>query len=115
MRRSAGLQACRGTADLKVRTTFNAKAHQGMAEAPGSRTQPPRVNGERPILKTGRATGPRSLPWTTVLRIAASRRTLRVRVRDDAQDLAGVAQVPQNHIGPGGAQFLHRMAPGRDR
>ena len=33
-----------------------------MAEAPGSRTQPPRVGGERPILKTGRATGPRSLP-----------------------------------------------------
>ena len=34
-----------------------------MAEAPGSRTQPPRVSGERPILKTGRATGPRSLPY----------------------------------------------------
>ena len=33
-----------------------------MAEAPGSRTQPPRVGGERPILKTGRATGPHSLP-----------------------------------------------------
>ena len=33
-----------------------------MAEAPGSRTQPPRAGGERPILKTGRATGPRSLP-----------------------------------------------------
>ena len=33
-----------------------------LAEAPGSRTQPPRVSGERPILKTGRATGPRSLP-----------------------------------------------------
>src|SRR5258708_9476030 len=33
-----------------------------MAEAPGSRTQPPRVSGERPILKTGRAAGPRSLP-----------------------------------------------------
>ncbi len=33
-----------------------------MAEAPGSRTQPPRVSGERPILKTGRATGPHSLP-----------------------------------------------------
>ena len=33
-----------------------------MAEAPGSRTQPPRVSRERPILKTGRATGPRSLP-----------------------------------------------------
>ena len=34
-----------------------------LAEAPGSRTQPPRVSGERPILKTGRATGPRSLPY----------------------------------------------------
>ena len=33
-----------------------------VAEAPGSRTQPPRVSGGRPILKTGRATGPRSLP-----------------------------------------------------
>ena len=33
-----------------------------MAEAPGSRTQPPRFGGERPVLKTGRATGPRSLP-----------------------------------------------------
>ena len=33
-----------------------------MAEAPGSRTQPPRVGGGRPVLKTGRATGPRSLP-----------------------------------------------------
>ena len=33
-----------------------------VAEAPGSRTQPPRVSGERPILKTGRATGPHSLP-----------------------------------------------------
>ena len=33
-----------------------------LAEAPGSRTQPPRVGGGRPILKTGRATGPRSLP-----------------------------------------------------
>ncbi len=33
-----------------------------LAEAPGSRTQPPRASGERPILKTGRATGPRSLP-----------------------------------------------------
>ena len=33
-----------------------------MAEAPGSRTQPPRVSGGRPVLKTGRATGPRSLP-----------------------------------------------------
>ena len=37
-----------------------------MAEAPGSRTQPPRVGGERPILKTGRATGPRSLPGPTL-------------------------------------------------
>ncbi len=36
-----------------------------MAEAPGSRTQPPRVGGERPVLKTGRATGPRSLPCGT--------------------------------------------------
>jgi len=33
-----------------------------MAEASGSRTQPPRVGGERPVLKTGRATGPHSLP-----------------------------------------------------
>jgi len=33
-----------------------------LAEAPGSRTQPPRSRGERPVLKTGRATGPRSLP-----------------------------------------------------
>src|SRR5919198_524168 len=33
-----------------------------MAEAPRSRTEPPRVSGEQPILKTGRATGPRSLP-----------------------------------------------------
>ena len=33
-----------------------------MAEAPGSRTQPPRASGGRPVLKTGRATGPRSLP-----------------------------------------------------
>src|ERR1700730_4848213 len=37
-----------------------------MAEAPGSRTQPPRVSRERPILKTGRTTGPRSLPDRTV-------------------------------------------------
>jgi hypothetical protein len=37
-----------------------------MAEAPGSRTQPPRVGGERPVLKTGRATGPRSLPGPTL-------------------------------------------------
>src|SRR5206468_9895743 len=33
-----------------------------LAEAPRSRTEPPRVSGEQPILKTGRATGPRSLP-----------------------------------------------------
>ena len=38
------------------------KLGKKLAEAPGSRTQPPRVGGERPILKTGRATGPRSLP-----------------------------------------------------
>src|SRR5919198_2142513 len=35
-----------------------------MAEAPRSRTEPPRMNGEQPILKTGRATGPRSLPFS---------------------------------------------------
>jgi hypothetical protein len=34
-----------------------------LAEAPGSRTQPPRVSRERPILKTGRTTGPHSLPY----------------------------------------------------
>ena len=36
-----------------------------LAEAPGSRTQPPRASGERPVLKTGRATGPHSLPCET--------------------------------------------------
>ena len=41
-----------------------------MAEAPGSRTQPPRGGGERPVLKTGRATGPRSLPCGTHHRMA---------------------------------------------
>ncbi len=41
-----------------------------MAEAPGSRTQPPRVGGGRPVLKTGRATGPRSLPCGTHHRMA---------------------------------------------
>ena len=38
---------------------------QSLAEAPGSRTQPPRASGERPVLKTGRATGPHSLPCET--------------------------------------------------
>src|SRR5512139_3100885 len=33
-----------------------------MAEAPESRTQPSRSRGKQPVLKTGRATGPRSLP-----------------------------------------------------
>ena len=39
-----------------------------MAEASGSRTQPPRVSGKRPILKTGRATGPHSLPHGRMIR-----------------------------------------------
>ena len=62
-----------------------------MAEAPGSRTQPPRVSGERPILKTGRAAGPRSLPgpgkntkWLAFdqANIARSRAFLRVFGRE---------------------------------
>ena len=45
-----------------------------LAEAPGSRTQPPRAGGERPILKTGRATGPRSLPETSSVADALPKR-----------------------------------------
>src|SRR5207302_10200916 len=54
-----------------IRPTFALRATVGnlrvnherrLAEAPGSRTQPPRIRRGRPILKTGRATGPRSLP-----------------------------------------------------
>jgi phosphoglycolate phosphatase len=36
-----------------------------LAEAPRSRTEPPRVSREQPVLKTGRTTGPRSLPDRT--------------------------------------------------
>ena len=55
-----------------------------LAEAPGSRTQPPRVGGGRPILKTGRATGPRSLPQpASRLRAGGStrKRALAARIR----------------------------------
>ena len=76
-----------------------------LAEAPGSRTQPPRASGERPILKTGRATGPRSLPRRLLsrrIRLAGASRTTaagiahtparkRARVRCDGSGLPGGA------------------------
>jgi hypothetical protein len=62
-----------------------------MAEAPGSRTQPPRKRGERPILKTGRATGPRSLPKPSY-RIAVT--TLRGRTRPTSRFRAGRRRRP---------------------
>src|SRR5207249_6102877 len=47
---------------LACRDEARPKGERSLAEAPRSRTEPPRVSGEQPILKTGRATGPRSLP-----------------------------------------------------
>src|SRR4029077_1788120 len=47
---------------LASRSSPDDQRERRLAEAPGSRTQPPRANGGRPILKTGRAAGPRSLP-----------------------------------------------------
>src|SRR6267378_3297372 len=54
--------------------SFACDRERRMAEAPRSRTEPPRINGEQPILKTGRATGPRSLPRLEFYEIGEGRR-----------------------------------------
>src|SRR5215471_18031722 len=51
-----------------------------VAEAPRSRTEPPRVSREQPILKTGRATGPRSLPGEPEYLSACSPRARKLRL-----------------------------------
>ena len=53
----------RRTAPAAVPVVLGLRAlRRVVAEAPGGRTQPPRSRGERPVLKTVRATGLRSLP-----------------------------------------------------
>ena len=99
-----------------------------LAEAPGSRTQPPRINGERPILKTGRATGPRSLPQPAILkrffRRPIERTGLPRYVHDEhtvnslhiqrPQYISRVAEIREHHVGARYAQFLDAVQTGGD-
>ena len=95
------------------------------------------VNGERPILKTGRATGPRSLPGTTVTafldlsnpqlranpqsnpkwvcgsELRNSIRNPHSEIRNDAEDLRRVAEVLQYCVRAGCLKLLDRVAPRR--
>src|SRR5881275_614970 len=84
-----------------------------LAEAPRSRTEPPRVSREQPILKTGRATGPRSLPRSHYKSSPQKRLPTPFWEKtpdpflQPRQDRAGVAQVLEHHVGSCGAERLN--------